>query len=322
MTAFSLLVASIIPAAADSVQVLEFTSTQCPACVRIEPVVKRLIGDGFPIVRVDPSREMALTQKFGVTAMPTFIVLVRGKVFNQHTGMIPESELRQMILAARDSIRPKDSRQKRTSSNVSSAKSTNAPQKFELIDFHADYCQACVSMNPIIARLEKSGVPIRRVNISEQWKLTRQLKIGVLPTFVMLANGKEVGRHAGIATESQLRKLIDKARPTGSSDSLAESGRKAPRFPNPMTLLGLDRRTGDRNNSTTNEPVVRAKLDQRDENGVVIHRTGPMPASVRVRVRVTGGKQINLGSGTVIESRPGRSLVLTCAHIVLSLIHI
>jgi hypothetical protein len=41
--------------------------------------------------------------------------------------------------------------------------------------------------------------------------------------------------------------------------------------------------------------------------------TDPMVASVRIRVRDAQG--INYGSGTVIDSRAGRSLVLTCGHI-------
>lgn len=321
MTALSLLLASILPAATDSVQVLEFTSTKCPACVLMEPVVKRLIRDGYPIVRIDPSQRMDLTQKYNVGAMPTFIVLVQGKVFNQHTGMIPESDLRKLILAGRNSL--SSPKRRSTVSNgtpsagdrMNDTRSSRTSPAIELVDFSADYCQSCVRMEPIVARLERSGVPIRRVNISDKWQLTRKYKIAVLPTFVMMVNGKEVSRHAGIATEKDLRKLVDNAKPKSKPvvPQIADSDKNPALFPNPMALLGLNRRT---DSAKRKEPVVRAKLDQRDENGAVIHRTGPMPASVRIRVRVTGGQQVNLGSGTVIESRPGRSLVLTCAHIV------
>jgi hypothetical protein len=39
----------------------------------------------------------------------------------------------------------------------------------------------------------------------------------------------------------------------------------------------------------------------------------PLAASVRVRVK--DGESVNFGSGTIIDSRPGRTIVLTCGHI-------
>jgi thioredoxin-like negative regulator of GroEL len=340
MTALALLVVSIVPAATDSVQVLEFTSSGCPACVQMEPVVNRLQRDGISIVKVDPNRRRDLTQQYNITAMPTFIVLVNGRVFDRHTGVIPESRLRSMILNGRKSIKPtaprvtkpKSTKPKSTkprltkprSSKPDSAATARQPDtsktpRIQLVDFGADYCQACVSMAPVVARLAKSGLSIKQINVSDKWELTRRHKIRVLPTFVVMIDGKEAGRHSGIATESELKKLVaDARRSLGNDVELADAGKTRPRFPNPMSLLGLNRskETDRAKENSKEEPIVRAKLDQRDENGAIIHRTGPMPASVRIRVRVTGGKQINIGSGTIIESRPGRSLVLTCAHII------
>lgn len=61
-------------------------------------------------------------------------------------------------------------------------------------------------------------------------------------------------------------------------------------------------------------PVIRAKLGQRDAASARAALQGtPLDCSTRVRVKDGGG--VNFGSGTIVDSRPGRTIVLTCGHI-------
>jgi len=69
-------------------------------------------------------------------------------------------------------------------------------------------------------------------------------------------------------------------------------------------------------NSTTADPsapVIRAQFDERE------NVTKPTPhidsRAANVRIRIRDEKGINYGSGTVIDSRPGITYVLTCGHI-------
>jgi hypothetical protein len=65
-------------------------------------------------------------------------------------------------------------------------------------------------------------------------------------------------------------------------------------------------------------PVIRAKINRRDlasssGKSAVPTTSDPLAASVRIRIRDPQG--VNYGSGTVIESRIGHTIVLTCGHI-------
>jgi len=62
------------------------------------------------------------------------------------------------------------------------------------------------------------------------------------------------------------------------------------------------------------EAVVRAQSDSlAASSGEVLLAQSPMQASTRLRVKEKTG--IAYGSGTIIHSRPGRTLILTCGHI-------
>ena len=73
-------------------------------------------------------------------------------------------------------------------------------------------------------------------------------------------------------------------------------------------------------------PVVRANLDapETPPAGSVAALNGPSddrPLACSTRIRVKDAKGVNFGSGTLIDSRPGRSLILTCGHIFRRLNH-
>ena len=66
------------------------------------------------------------------------------------------------------------------------------------------------------------------------------------------------------------------------------------------------------NTPKTNEPVIRAKNDDA-ANLPPANSTDPLHLCVRIRVKDSLG--VNFGSGTIIDSREGRTLILTCGHI-------
>src|SRR6185369_9800205 len=59
--------------------------------------------------------------------------------------------------------------------------------------------------------------------------------------------------------------------------------------------------------------VARAKNDSDPVAAIAAVRPTPLTASVRIRVQ--DGKGENFGSGTIVDSRIGRTLILTCGHI-------
>lgn len=144
-----------------------------------------------------------------------------------------------------------------------------------LYDFYADWCGPCRSMAPVISSLEARGVPVRRVNVDREPDLAKRFGIQYLPTFVVVTDGKEVARHVGPASESQLLAMLQQAAPG------QESRNTAP----PKQL--------------------------RESSGVSPDEL----LSYSVRMFREEGSARYYGSGTIIYCDGSYALVLTCAHL-------
>ena len=169
-----------------------------------------------------------------------------------------------------------------------------APEGY-LVEFYGDHCPPCKAMMPTIDRLISEGQPIVKVNTGQQPDLVRRYRIDSVPTILLIVNDREVARSVGMQNESGIRGLlarIPKARPK-ANDRIQPIGRNS------------------RTRSKSAAPVVRGNIDDRPR--ATPKGTGPLAASVRLRIR--GEKLIDYGSGTVIDSRPGRTLIATCGHL-------
>ncbi|MFV0442730.1 MAG: thioredoxin domain-containing protein [Planctomycetaceae bacterium] len=74
-------------------EVIDFSATWCGPCQSIAPTVARLERDGHPIRSVDVDQNRELAQQFGVVAMPTFVLVIDGKIVERHEGVLSESQL-------------------------------------------------------------------------------------------------------------------------------------------------------------------------------------------------------------------------------------
>ena len=81
-----------------------------------------------------------------------------------------------------------------------------------LYDFYADWCGPCRAMAPVVTRLEREGVTVRRINVDRHPDVARRFGVQQLPTFVVVVDGREWGRLIGAVPEQQLRALIRTAR--------------------------------------------------------------------------------------------------------------
>lgn len=81
-----------------------------------------------------------------------------------------------------------------------------------LVDFYADWCGPCRMLAPTLNKLssEFAGrVKIVKVNVDTEPELANQFRVESIPLLVFFADGKPVGRAAGLINESGLRQALN-----------------------------------------------------------------------------------------------------------------
>jgi thiol-disulfide isomerase/thioredoxin len=192
-----------------------------------------------------------------------------------------------------------------------------------LLDFTAGYCPPCQEMVPLLQRMEHDGFPIRRIDITEEHEISREYHVERIPTLVLLVKGREVKRFVGLTAESELRRemnnaarALQPARTAAVADppaaTIPDSTKSAPPTESKKSftdrLAGLFGRGKDNQKSLT----IRGQDPESTSE--------PAEALVKafagtVRIRVTDSRREDVGSGTIIHSKSGGSLILTCAHL-------
>ena len=206
-----------------------------------------------------------------------------------------------------------------------------------LLDFTAPWCGPCQQMNPIVSRLERAGLPVRKVDVDKERALAQRCGVKNIPCFVLIVGGKIVDRRVGATSETELRNMIaripmrddtqlafaDSPQSAPAKAAEPETPRAAkneskPRFQFPFfgrndESKSLATDAAEQLAQADEAPIIRAKFDRRDDLQPTSAIVDPLASSVRILVRDDRG--INFGSGTIIDSRPGRAVILTCGHI-------
>lgn len=215
-------------------------------------------------------------------------------------------------------------------------RTANAPQGV-LLDFTATWCGPCQQMAPIVSKLERQGFPVRKVDIDQQKALAAQYNVSSIPCFVLVVNDREVTRIVGQTSEAELRRLCAQiprteeptqvadnrgggtrtapARILNTSNELPSSPREATDPPKKKGLLGNifgGREKGKGGNPFDDVDTIRGNNDATSEPESAA-AGNPLSASVRIKVR--DAKGLNFGTGSIIISKPGNTLILTCGHL-------
>ncbi|HTI51160.1 MAG TPA: trypsin-like peptidase domain-containing protein, partial [Planctomycetaceae bacterium] len=175
--------------------------------------------------------------------------------------------------------------------------------------------------------------------VRENPELARRFQVTNIPAFVVVVDDREVKRSVGAMSEEALRQLCKlvpqkpaetepksstAARVTAnaaepSAATLGEEATlpKSAPAPPPAENRGIfDRMLGKapaKPTAPAARPVATRAQDGDTLAAVAQQPSNPLTATVRLRIRDAQGD--SFGTGTIIDSRPGQTLILTCGHI-------
>ena len=99
---------------------------------------------------------------------------------------------------------------KLTVENFESVTNTDKPV---LIDFWATWCGPCRMIAPVIEEIanEREDILVYKCNVDEEVPLAVQFGVNVIPTLVVLKNGRVAARTEGLAGKGSIIKLVENA---------------------------------------------------------------------------------------------------------------
>ena len=178
-----------------------------------------------------------------------------------------------------------------------------------LLCFESSQNRACKTIHPTLTRLVAEGTPVRKVDVLQEPFLTARFGVRLTPTFIVLCGGEEVTRLVGVQSSDQLKRalLITRERTLVPTRSIHEL----------HTTKTQSRLRDERVISNSAGGLVSGGVDRYSEvmpNRVTAHAI-ERAKSATVRLRVYDSSGYGVGTGTMIDSRAGEVLILTCGHL-------
>ena len=80
-----------------------------------------------------------------------------------------------------------------------------------LVDFYADWCGPCQTMDPIIAEVLSAfdgKIKLLKINIDKNPQLAQQFAVRSIPNYILFKKGKILWRKGGLITKRDLLKYL------------------------------------------------------------------------------------------------------------------
>jgi len=202
-----------------------------------------------------------------------------------------------------------------------------------LLEFTTQNCGPCRRMRPVVQQLAAEGYAVREVDATSQPQAADQYRVTGFPTFIVLVDRREYARLEGGTDHRTLVEMIHRATAIAAQQQQAPSADSAVAFVNSgaetvnpfaqaQPIPGRVTQLGGAS------PVVPAAA-----SGAVANPFAPASASSygpsstqpnansgklvdsTVRLSIADAEGKSTGTGTIIDARQGKALVLTCGHL-------
>ena len=191
-----------------------------------------------------------------------------------------------------------------------------------LLDFYSDSCGPCRAMDPVVKQLIAQGYPIRQINVQQDRATASRFHVQSIPCFVMIVNGREVDRKVGMTSAQQLMQMCRAGAPPASAATpppmLATAppagGSVMPPFEAGQYCPVPPTNTPPAGGPMVPVPPVGAQPAPM-ANAAGQPKSDAELIAVTARLRIEDAHGWSCGSGTIVDSRQGQALILTCGHV-------
>lgn len=86
--------------------------------------------------------------------------------------------------------------------------------EFTLVDFWAEWCAPCKTLEPTLAHVEESRADVRvlKLDVDRNQATAKMYGVLALPTMIMFRKGREIARTSGSRPLGEMLKWVDQIR--------------------------------------------------------------------------------------------------------------
>jgi thiol-disulfide isomerase/thioredoxin len=201
-----------------------------------------------------------------------------------------------------------------------------------LLEFTTQHCGPCRRMRPVVQQLAAEGYAVREVDATSEPQAANQYRVTGFPTFIVVVDGREFARLEGSTDHRTLVEMIHRATAIAAqqqsppaaarndagvtfvNDSAVAANPFAP-VPGRVTQLGSEPAANFAAASTgAPNPFAMASTKSFAASPGPTGDAARLIAST-VRLSISDAQGQSTGTGTIIDSRMGKALILTCGHL-------
>ena len=90
-----------------------------------------------------------------------------------------------------------------------------------LIDLHADWCQPCKQLSPIVEEVSRElegKLKVVKIDVDRNPMVAQSFRVQSIPMLVVIAGGQVAGHHLGLLNKQQLLQLVEPVLPAEASE--------------------------------------------------------------------------------------------------------